>query len=144
MTRLLKPCHLLHPGDLEAEPIWGFDVALESQPGSDETWVRPYRFDAVPRDSDVLFGAARLWPGTQRPRRGAITFRFVDGAFELDGCALLSPRYCAIMTAPGGRDRRYLESALGAIYATYFPLVYDAEIVIAGQRFAPHGTIEEP
>jgi hypothetical protein len=71
-------------------------------------------------------------------------FRFERGEFKLDGCALLSPRYCAISITPAVRDREYLETALGAGFETYFPLAYDTKILVAGQRFAVQGVIKLP
>jgi hypothetical protein len=140
-VRLVKPLHLLAAADFDAAPIWGFDVALESQPGTDETWVRPYDFARVPADTDELFGVAMLAPGEMRPRRGAVCFRFERGAFVARGCALLSPTFASIDLAP---RPDHLEHVLGATWTRFFPWRYDASYVIAGVPFAARGTIDPP
>jgi len=136
-----KPCERLTSQDLAEYPIWGFDLSLEGFKGGDETWVRPYRYRAVPETSDVLFAAARIKPGAHKAHKGAVTFRFINSKPELDGCVLFKPRFCGISASFGHGQRGYLLWALGEDLSSFFPLAYAANVVIGGQRFSFAGTI---
>ena len=86
---LFKPCDELTPEDFERHPVWGFDLAMEGHhEDADETWVRPYKYRAVPKRSDVLFLRA-----TMNGKPATVCARFERGKLTFEGAARLVPRY---------------------------------------------------
>ena len=54
---MAKPVDQLTPEDLEAYPVWEYDLGAEDAPGRDETWVRPVAERPVADLSNRVIGA---------------------------------------------------------------------------------------
>jgi hypothetical protein len=143
-----KSCGDLTPEDFERHPLWGFDLMREGDADGDETWVRPYEFDRVPRSTDTLFTAAVVRSRSGRTRPGAITFRFGGGKVEFDpGVILLRPRYCVVSSDERGMvpdfDLWILRRTLPRL-DVLFPLSYEGLVKIGTREFPCSGSIRLP
>lgn len=105
-----KPCDALTAADVEAHSLWGFDTAFEHDvEDADETWVRPYEYDAVPEDSDVLFAAAQVRAGAHPRHRRA--FDLAEGASIWEAIVRISePASYDPMSAPGRKLDRGIKA----------------------------------
>lgn len=125
-----KPCDALTEADFERHPLWGYDVErAESDPDSDEAFVRPYAFDAAPGDTDVLFGRAQLRTSAGDVVPGAVLFVFEGGRPVVGGVALLKPSYLALGLEKGrvtDEDREELPDGT-------LPLAYEAAVDVGGR-----------
>jgi hypothetical protein len=148
MGRLVKPCSALTAEDFSSHPIWGFDLSQEGEPGTDESWVRPFQFASVPACSDGLFVAANVKPGDHPPQHGAVSLRFENATPMIEACVLLEPAYCAVPMPPSAMRpallRAMLNWALGVDFMHYFPITFESSITVGDLRFPLHGTIALP
>lgn len=136
-----KSCDELTPADFERHPLWGYDVArAEADPASDETWVRPYAFEAEPQESDVLFAGARLRTSGGDVVAGAVLFVFERGRPRVAGVAVLEPSYLAVGLSEGKvapEDREDLED----VVPDALPLAYEATLRVGGRELRLAGAV---
>ena len=136
-----KSCDELTAADFERHPLWGYDVErAEQDPASDETWVRPYAFDAEPQETDVLFARARLRTSGGDVVPGVLLFVFDGGRPHVAGVAVLEPSYLAVGLADGrvtAEDREDLHAVLpGAL-----PLAYEATVAVGSRDLRLAGAV---
>ena len=136
-----KSCDELTVADFERHPLWGYDVErAEQDPASDETWVRPYVFEAEPQDTDLLFAAARLRTSGGDVIPGAVLFVFEQGRPHVAGVAVLEPSYLAVGFSEGQvtpDDRQDLDDLVpGAL-----PLAYEATVSAGGRPVRLAGAV---
>lgn len=125
----------LTPEDFERHPLWGYDVEkAERDPGSDESWVRPYVLDAEPAESDLLMARATLRDSDNQVMDGAVLFVFEGGRPRVAGFAFLEPAWLAVGLEQGrvtDDDREDLDVEL--------PLAFEATVAVGNRELRLSG-----
>jgi hypothetical protein len=141
-----KPLDDLSLRDFEKHPVWGFDLDLgESIPEADETWVRPFTFRRVPRNSDDLFIRAEFTMSDGARRPGLLCVRYEGGKATVGGLALMEPYVFLGLRGDEFDDRTRQE--LRRERPEFFealPLSYVATLRVGLKKVAFSGTVRKP
>lgn len=149
-----KPVVKLTVRDLRVFPIWEYALGEEDVPGHDETWVRPVESEVLRRRTYSQIVAARFWTPAGRKLHGFMVVSTADGHVDVQPGAIVGragyrviPSISRPLAARRGYswsldERARLTKALRVREAEAFPISYELEVVIRGERKRRRGLLK--
>lgn len=106
----------------------------------DETWVRPFPSDTIPRDAYALTVAAILTTSQGMKFKGFVAVDTADG-FQVSGFGMPFPQYKFVPINPSEADRVSFAKLIEATPNEVSPANYQVRVALEGERAPRKGAI---